>query len=119
MTKFKNMITIYHNSRCSKSRNGVAYLESKGVEYQVRQYLKEPFAEAELKKLIAKTGLKPIDIVRKEESYFKQNLKGRDLTDDEWIAEMVKEPKLIQRPIVEKGDKAVMARPVENIDELL
>ena len=113
------MITIYHNNRCSKSRSGVAYLEAKGVEYQVRQYLNEPFTEEELKKLIAKTGLKPIDIVRKEETCFKQNLKGKDLTDDEWIAEMVKEPRLIQRPIVEKGDKAVMARPVENIDELL
>lgn len=113
------MITIYHNNRCSKSRNGVAYLEEKGVEFQVRQYLNEPFIEEELKTLIAKTGLKPIDIVRKEEAYFKENLKNKDLSDDEWIAEMVKEPRLIQRPIVEKGDKAVMARPVENIDGLL
>lgn len=113
------MITIYHNSRCAKSRGGLAYLEEKGVEFQVRQYLKEPFTETELKNLIAKTGLKPIDIVRKEEAYFKENLKGKNLSDDEWIAEMVKEPKLIQRPIVEKGEMAVMARPVENIDKLL
>ncbi|MFA9390766.1 MAG: arsenate reductase (glutaredoxin) [Prolixibacteraceae bacterium] len=113
------MITIYHNSRCSKSRNGLAYLNEKGVEYTVRQYLSEPFTFDELKGLIAKTGMKPLEIVRKEEAYFKENLKGKELSDDEWIAEMVKEPKLIQRPIVEKGDKAVMARPVENINELL
>lgn len=113
------MITIYHNSRCSKSRNGVAYLDEKGVEFTVRQYLKDPFSAEELKALIAKTGLAPMDVMRKDEVYFKQNLKGKDLSDDELIAEMVKEPKLIQRPIVEKGDKAVMARPVENIDKLL
>lgn len=97
----------------------MAYLETKGIEYQIRQYLVEPFTEKELKSLIAKTGLNPIDVVRKEEDYFKQNLKGKNLSDDEWIAEMVKEPKLIQRPIVEKGDKAVLARPAENIDQLL
>lgn len=113
------MITIYHNSRCSKSRNGVAYLEGKGVDFEVRQYLKEPFDANELKSLIAKTGLSVSDVVRKEEAYFKQNLKGKELSDDELIAEMIKEPKLIQRPIVEKGEKAVMARPVENIDQLL
>ncbi|MDA3927627.1 MAG: arsenate reductase (glutaredoxin) [Prolixibacteraceae bacterium] len=113
------MIIIYHNARCSKSRIGLAYLEEKGVEYEVRQYLKEPFTLEELKTLIAKTGLKTIDIVRTDETYFKENLKGKELTDDELIDEMVKEPKLIQRPIVEKGNKAVMARPVENIDQLL
>lgn len=113
------MITIYHNSRCSKSRNGVTYLQDKGLEFKIRQYLDEPFSFDELKALIAKTGLKPEAIVRKEEEYFKQNLKGKTLTDDEWIAEMVKEPRLIQRPIVERGDEAVLARPTEEIDKLI
>lgn len=113
------MIVIYHNSRCSKSRNGVAYLEEKGVAFTIRQYLKEPLSAEELKALVAKTGLNPIDIVRTNEDYFKQNLKGKELTDDELISEMIKEPKLIQRPIVEFGEKAVMARPTEKIDELL
>jgi arsenate reductase len=112
------MITIYHNSRCSKSRNGVAYLEEKGIPFQIRQYMAEPFTFDELKTLISKTGMKPEVIVRKEEDYYKENLKGKFLTDDEWIAEMVKEPKLIQRPIVEMGEKAVMARPAEEIDKL-
>jgi arsenate reductase (glutaredoxin) len=113
------MITIYHNSRCSKSRNGVTYLQDKGVEFNIRQYLDEPLSFDELKALIAKTGLKPEAIVRKEEDYFKQNLEGKTLTDDEWIAEMVKEPRLIQRPIVESGDRAVLARPAEEIDKLI
>jgi arsenate reductase len=112
------MITIYHNSRCSKSRNGIAYLDEKGVEYKVHYYLKKPLSFDQLKLLIAKTGLKPEEIVRKEEAYFKQNLKGNILSDDQWIEEMVIEPKLIQRPIVERGDRAVLARPVENIDRL-
>jgi arsenate reductase (glutaredoxin) len=113
------MITIYHNNRCSKSRNGLCYLQDKGVEFSVRQYIDEPLTFNELKALIAKTRMKPIDIVRKEEEYFKQNLKGKDLTDDEWIAEMVHEPKLIQRPIVENGNQAILARPAEEIDKIL
>ncbi len=113
------MITIYHNSRCSKSRNGVAYLETMGIPFEIRQYMAEPLTFDELKALISKTGMKPESLVRKEEDYFKENLKGKTLTDEEWIAEMVKEPKLIQRPIVEKEGKAVLARPVEEIDKLL
>lgn len=113
------MITIYHNTRCRKSREGFGFLEAKGVEFKVREYLKESLSFDELKTLIAKTGLKPIDIVRKEEVYFKQNLKGKELSDDEWIEAMVKEPKLIQRPIVENGKKAVLARPAEEIEKIL
>lgn len=113
------MATIYHNTRCSKSRNGLCYLQEKGIDFKVRHYLDEPLSFDELKALIAKTGLKPEDIVRKDESYFKENLKGKTLSDDEWIAEMVKEPKLIQRPIVEHNGKAVLARPTENIDSIL
>lgn len=113
------MITIYHNSRCSKSRNGLAYLESKGIEFNVRQYFTELFSFDELKLLIEKTGLTPFDLLRTDEAYFKENLKGRVLTNDEIIEEMLKEPKLIQRPIVEFGDKAVLARPADRIEELL
>ena len=112
------MITIYHNSRCSKSRNGVAFLEERGIQFEIRQYLNEPFTFDELKSLIAKTGLSPLGIIRTEETYFKTNLKGKALSNDELIEEMVKEPKLIQRPIVEKGERAVLARPVENINQL-
>ncbi len=113
------MITIYHNTRCKKSRDGFDFLEEKGIDFEVRQYLKDPLTAEELKALISKTGLTPFDIIRKEEAYFKQNLKGKDLSDNEWIEEMLKEPKLIQRPIVENGNKAVLARPAEEIEKIL
>jgi len=113
------MIIIYHNNRCSKSRNGLAYLQEKGVDFAIRQYFDEPFTFDELKLLISKTGLRPEEIVRKEEEYYKQNLKNKNLTDDEWIAEMVKEPRLIQRPIVANDGKAVLARPAELIEKII
>jgi arsenate reductase len=113
------MITIYHNNRCSKSRCGLSYLQENGVEFSIRHYLDEPLNFDELKSLIAKTGMKPEEIVRKEEDYFKQHLKGKTLTDDEWIKEMINEPKLIQRPIVANENKAVLARPAELIDKIL
>jgi arsenate reductase len=97
----------------------VEYLKTKGVDFQIRHYLEIPFSAMELKALIAKTKMRPEEIVRKEEEYYKQNLKGKTLTDDEWIAEMIKEPRLIQRPIVERGDEAVLARPTEEIDKLI
>jgi arsenate reductase len=97
----------------------LSYLQEKGVKFSIRHYLDEPLNFDELKSLIAKTGMKPEEIVRKEEDYFKQNLKGKTLTDDEWIAEMINEPKLIQRPIVVNENKAVLARPSELIDNIL
>lgn len=112
------MITIYHNTRCSKSRAGLAYLDEKGVDYRVREYLKEPFSFDELKRLIRKTGLKASDVIRREEAFYKEQIKGKTLSEDELIEAMVKEPRLIQRPLVEKEEKAVLARPAENIDLL-
>lgn len=112
------MLTIYHNTRCAKSRDGVAYLEKKGVDFQIRNYLNDPFTAAELKTLLTKAGLKPIEVLRTEETYYKEKLKGKHLTDDELIEEMIAEPRLIQRPIVENNEKAVLARPVENIELL-
>lgn len=112
------MITIYHNTRCSKSRAGLAYLDEKGLDYKVREYLKEAFSFDELKELIRKTGLKAADLIRKEEAYYKEHIKGRTLSEDELLEAMIKEPRLIQRPIVEKEERAVLARPVDNIDNL-
>ena len=113
------MITIYHNPRCAKSRAGLAYLESKNVEFEIRQYLKELLTVEELSELISKSDMPPIDFVRKQESYFKENLKGKDLSNEELIAEMIKEPKLIQRPIIYDGNKAILANPPENLDKII
>lgn len=113
------MITIYHNPRCSKSRAGVEYLESKGKEFEIIKYLDQNLSEDELKDLIKKLGIEPIELVRKNEAIWKENYKDKDLSDDEIIKAMAENPKLIERPIIVNGEKAVVARPTEKIDEVL
>lgn len=112
------MYTIYHNPRCSKSRNGLAYLREKNVEFKVREYLKDPLSEAELSALLMKLHVKPFELIRTQEELYKKELKRLNLNDDEWIRVMVENPKLIHRPIVEGKYKAVVGNPVENIDKL-
>lgn len=111
----KEKITVYHNSRCSKSRCAIDFLNEKGIDFEVVEYLKDVPTKTELKELISKLNIKPEDLIRKGEDEFKENFKGKELTDDQWIEAMVKYPKLIERPIVIKGGKAVIARPAENI----
>ncbi|TKG92459.1 arsenate reductase (glutaredoxin) [Puteibacter caeruleilacunae] len=113
------MIKIYHNPRCSKSRAGLKYLQEKGVEFECVEYLKDGFNEAELAELICKTGLKPFDLIRTHEKDYKENYKGKEFTDEEWIKIMVENPRLIHRPIVVKEQKAVWAQPPEKVEELL
>ncbi|WP_341226901.1 arsenate reductase (glutaredoxin) [uncultured Arcticibacterium sp.] len=110
---------IYHNSRCSKSRDGYNLLKEKGVDFETVEYLKNPLTEAELTALLAKLNMRAKDLVRKGESAFKENFKGKELSETEWIAAMVKFPKLIERPIIVKGNKAVIGRPIEKVLELL
>ena len=112
------MITIYHNPRCKKSRAGLEYLKNKGVEFTIREYLKEPLTEEELKVLLVKLNKKPQDMIRTQEAVYKQNFKGKEFTDDEWVKIIVENPKLLKRPIVVKDNKAVWGDPAENIDEL-
>jgi arsenate reductase len=113
------MFTVYHNPRCKKSRAGLQYLIDKGMEHQVREYLKEPITEDELTTLVMKLHIKPEELVRTQEEYFRKKLRGLKLTDEEWIREMVENPKLIKRPIVEGKYKAVLGDPAENIEQLL
>jgi len=112
-------IKIYHNPRCSKSRQGLQILKDKGVDFEIVQYLKTPPTKEELKEIIKKLGIKPIDLVRKNEKIWKENYKGKEVTDEEIIEAMVKFPKLIERPIVIKEDKAVLGRPPENILDIV
>ena len=112
------MYTIYHNPRCSKSRNGLAYLNEKKVDFKVREYLKDLLSEAELSALLMKLHIKPLELIRTQEEVYKKELKGLKLNDEEWIRVMVENPKLIHRPIVEGKYKAVVGNPVENIDKL-
>lgn len=85
----------------------------------VKEYLKNPPSKDELKEVVKKLGIKPAELIRKGEAEFKEYFKGKDLSDDEWLDAMVKFPKLIERPIVIEGDKAVLGRPPENVLELL
>lgn len=112
------MIKIYHNPRCSKSRNGLQYLTDNNIEHEIVEYLKLDLNESDIKDLVLKTGLKPIELVRTHEEYYKKNLKGKNFSDDEWYKILSDNPKLLHRPIVVKGDKAVFAQPPEKINEL-
>lgn len=112
------MIQIYHNPRCSKSRNGVALLESLGKCFTVVDYLNEPIDKETLKALVHKLKIAPIELVRKGESIWKEHYKGQELSDEQIIDALIKHPKLIERPIVVNGDKAVIGRPTENIQKL-
>lgn len=93
-------------------------LEDEGVSFDVVQYLKEVPTKEELKKILAKLNVKPFDLVRKEEKKFKEEYKKLNLNDEEWIEVMHQNPKLIQRPVVVKGNRAVIGRPPENVNEL-
>lgn len=115
----KNKITIYHNTRCSKSRCALELLNEKGLEVEIREYLKEVPTKKELKELLAKLDLKPIDIVRQKEELFIKKFKGKKFTDAEWIQILIENPVLIERPIVVDGYKAIIARPPELIEDFL
>lgn len=112
-------ITIYHNNRCSKSRCALSILEEQGVAPEVRKYLDNPPTLEELKVLLKKLDMKAVDLIRKGEAIFKENYKGKDLSEQEWMEVMVKHPRLIERPIVIKGDKAVVGRPPELVEDFL
>jgi len=113
------MITIYHNPKCRKSRAGLQYLQEKGLACHVVEYLKTPFTREQFKELLMKLNMQPAEIVRTQEDEFREKLKGKSFTDEEWITILLENPKLIQRPIVVNNHKAVLAQPVDEIDRLL
>lgn len=114
----KSAITLYHNPRCSKSRQALALLQDKGVEPEVVEYLKTPPSRAELAAIVKKLGVKPEAIVRTGEDVYKSKYKGKAMTDAQWLDALAADPILIERPIAVKGDKAVMGRPPENVLKL-
>jgi len=113
-------VTIYHNPRCSKSRQTLALLEERGIAPRIVDYLKTPPSAAELKTILKTLGLRPRDLLRKGEPiYAELGLKDRDLDDDALIALMVANPTLIERPIVVSGGMAALGRPPESVLEIL
>ncbi len=113
------MIQIFHNPRCRKSREGIAFLEDAKVDFEIIKYLDTPPTLDELKTILSKLDITPIELVRKTEVIWKENFKGKELTDDEIIEAMVANPKLIERPIIINESKAVIGRPKENIQTIL
>jgi arsenate reductase len=113
------MITVYHNPRCSKSREGLALVQSSGKDFYVREYLKTPLSHIELTNLIDKLGMTPMELVRVKEDIWKKEFKGKELNSEDVISALIKHPKLIERPIIEDEDKAIVGRPSSNIVELL
>lgn len=113
------MLKIYHNPRCSKSRQGLQILEASGQDFEVVKYLDTPLTENDLKTLLEYLGIPPEALIRKNEKIWKENYKGKDLGDEAIIKAMAEHPKLIERPIVVKGTKAVVGRPPEVINTLL
>jgi arsenate reductase len=111
--------TIYHNPRCTKSRATLALLEEHRIEPKIIEYLKTPPTAAELKAIVAKLGIRPEQLVRKGEDVYKDKYAGKTLTDAQWIDAMVKDPILIERPIVVSGARAVLGRPPENVEALI
>jgi arsenate reductase len=113
------MIKIYHNNRCKKSRLGLELLQNSGQDYEIIHYLKTLLSEEELTDIISVLKIKPIDLVRKNESIWKSDYKSKNLSDSELISIMVKYPKLIERPIVLNKNKGVVGRPVELILDII
>lgn len=110
---------IYHNPMCSKSRQTLALLTEFNQKFEIVDYLKTPPSEKELSKIIKLLKIKPIDLVRKNEAIWKESFKNKKLSDKEIIKIMVQNPRLIERPIVVKDNKATIGRPPENIKEIL
>ncbi len=110
---------ILHNPRCRKSREGLKILEESGQDFTIVEYLKDPLTKEQLTDILSKLNMRAIDLVRKNEKEWKENFKGREMSEEEIVAAMVSHPKLIERPIVISDGSAVVGRPPENIHKLI
>jgi arsenate reductase (glutaredoxin) len=119
MSKPAQTITIYHNPRCGKSRAALALLQERGVEPVVVEYLKQPPTKEQLRALTGKLRIRPEQLVRKGEEVYKRKYKEKALSDEQWLTALADNPILIERPIVVRGERAVIGRPPEKVLELL
>ncbi len=113
------MVTVYHNPRCSKSRQTLELVKSQGIDAQLVLYLETPPNTVELATLVKKLGISAEQLVRKSEQVYKDNFRNMEMTEAQWLEAMSKHPKLIERPIVVNGDRAALGRPPENVLEIL
>ena len=115
-----NKITVYQKPTCTTCREVYAALKKKGVDFEAVDYYLEPIPKPKLKELLRKMGIRAGELLRTKEPIYRElGLAGKKLSDDEMIDLMVKYPDLIQRPIVEKGNRAFLARPAERLKEIL
>lgn len=110
---------IYHNPRCRKSRETLHLIQEAGLVPTIVKYLENPPTAQELERILKQLGKRPIEIIRKGEAIYKEQFKGKDLSDQEWIQAIVEHPKLMERPIVVEGERAIIGRPPENVKVLL
>jgi len=115
------MITVYHNPRCQKSREALAHLDAKGLEYNIRLYMndEDSMSAAEFENVLDALEMDAIELVRTKEALWKEEFKDLELDEDEIILAMIEHPRLMERPIVMNGNKAVVARPAEKVEEVL
>ena len=109
----------YHNNRCKKSREGLTFLEERNIKPQIVEYINSKLNEAEIELILKHLNFKAIELIRKNESVYKDNIKGKNLSEIELIKWMIKEPKLMERPILVNGNKAVIGRPTEKFLEII
>ena len=117
--KATDSLTIYHNARCSKSRDVCAILEKKKIRPEVIEYMKIPPSAKEIKALLKMLGIKAEALVRKKEPLFLERYEGKKLTESQWIKAMVENPVLIERPILVRNGKAIIGRPPEIVLDFL
>ena len=113
------MIIILHNNRCGKSRTALQFLESKGLDFEVRNYLENPLSELEIKELLEKLDVSIHEIIRKNEDIWKENFSEKVYSDSGLISILANYPKLLQRPIVIKDNKAIIARDLEKLEKFI
>ncbi|MDH3243259.1 MAG: arsenate reductase (glutaredoxin) [Saprospiraceae bacterium] len=110
---------IYHNPRCRKSRETLNIIQNHGLDPEIVLYLETPPSRQEIKDVLKKLGISASELVRKEEKLFKETYRNKEVTEEEWIRILADNPKLIQRPIVIKGSKAIIGRPPERVEVFL
>ena len=112
------MTTIYHNPKCRKSRSGLKYVTELDPSLTVKEYVRAGISPDEIREIVKMLNIPPFELVRTQEEYYKDNLKGKDFSDEEWFTILSENPKLIRRPIVVRDGKAVLADPPEKADIL-
>ena len=112
-------IVIYHNGECTKCKGALEILQERNIPHHVRFYLAEPLSKEEVKDILQKLGITTHELVRTTEPLYKEQFEGRGHSEEEWVDVLVENPILIQRPIVVKGEKAIIARPPERISEII